>query len=73
MSLAGPNIAQLEVKTGLSTPVKKLLTVPRLYFFCASFMLFLRMFVMLLGASVYCCPVVTCWERADLLALFCDV
>ena len=29
--------------------------------------------VMLLCASVYCCLVVTCWERADLLALVCDV
>ena len=24
-------------------------------------------------ASVYCCCVVTCWERTDLLALVCDV
>ena len=24
-------------------------------------------------ASVHCCHVVTCWERADLLALVCDV
>ena len=24
-------------------------------------------------ASVHCCLVVTCWERADLLALVCDV
>ena len=24
-------------------------------------------------ASVYCCLVVTCWLRADLLALACDV
>ena len=23
--------------------------------------------------SVYCCLVVTCWERADLFALICDV
>ena len=23
--------------------------------------------------SVHCCLVVTCWERADLLALLCDV
>ena len=30
-------------------------------------------FVMLSCASVYCCLVVTCWERADLLALVCDV
>ena len=25
------------------------------------------------GASVYLCFVVTCWERADLLALVCGV
>ena len=24
-------------------------------------------------ASVHCCLVVTCWERADFLALVCDV
>ena len=24
-------------------------------------------------ASVHCCLVVTCWDRADLLALVCDV
>ena len=24
-------------------------------------------------ASVHCCLVITCWERADLLALVCDV
>ena len=29
--------------------------------------------VMLPCASVYCCLVLTCWERADLLALVCDV
>ena len=23
--------------------------------------------------SVHCCNVVTCWERADLVALVCDV
>ena len=30
-------------------------------------------FVMLSRASVHCCLVVTCWERADPLALVCDV
>ena len=30
-------------------------------------------FVMLSCTSVYQCLVVTCWERADLLALVCDV
>ena len=31
-------------------------------------MFFYRVFVMPLCASVYVCLVVTCWERADLLA-----
>ena len=35
--------------------------------------LFCLMFAMSLCASVYMCFVVTCWERADLLALVCDV
>ena len=30
-------------------------------------------FAMPLCASVYLCLVVTCWERADLLALVCGV
>ena len=37
-----------------------------LYFFCL-------VFVRPLCASVYLCIVVTCWERADLLALECGV
>ena len=32
--------------------------------------LFCLVFAMSLCASVYMCFVVTCWERADLLALF---
>ena len=35
------------------------------YFWCV--------LVILSCASFYCCLVVTCWERADLLALVCDV
>ena len=35
--------------------------------------LFCRVFAMSLCASVYMCFVVTCWERADLLALVCGV
>ena len=35
--------------------------------------LFCLVFVMSLCASVYMCFVVTCWERADLLALVCCV
>ena len=36
-------------------------------------MFFCLVFVMPLCASVYLCLVVTCWERADLLALICGV
>ena len=51
-----------------------LLTVTRRCFFCGSIMLFLSCFVMLharlfVDARLF---VVTCWERADLLALVCD-
>ena len=46
-----------------------LLTVSRGYFFCGSFMFF----SVFLCASVYLCLVVTCWERADILALVCGV
>ena len=34
---------------------------------------FCLVFAMPLYASVYMCFVVTCWERADLLALVCGV
>ena len=37
-----------------------------MFFFCL-------VFTMPLCASVYMCLVVTCWERADLLALVCGV
>ena len=50
-------------KTGLSPPVTILLTVPRRYFFCVSFVFLYVLYSL----------VVTCWERADLLALVCDV
>ena len=35
--------------------------------------LFCLVFAMFLCVSVYMCLVVTCWERADLLALVCGV
>ena len=35
--------------------------------------LFCLVFAVSLSASVYMCFVVTCWERADLLALVCGV
>ena len=49
------------------------MTVPRRFLFCGSFMIFCLAFAMPLCASVYMCLVVTCWERADLLALVCGV
>ena len=45
-----------------------------IYFFCGPFMfLFCLVFAVSLCLSVYMCLVVTCWERADLLALVCGV
>ena len=41
-------------------------------FFCGSFVLFMSC-VCHASASVHWCLVVTCWERADLLDLVCDV
>ena len=60
-------------KTGLSPPVNyftdRSKAVRLLWIFC----FFCLAFVMPLCASVYMCLVVTCWERADLLALFCGI
>ena len=50
-----------------------LLTVQRRYFFLDLLCFFYLEFVMPLCASVYICLVVTCCERADLLALVCGV
>ena len=36
-------------------------------------LVFAMSFVFAMCASVYMCFVVTCWERADLLALVCGV
>ena len=43
-----------------------LLWIFYVFFFCL-------VFAMPLCASVYMCLVITCWERADLLALVCGV
>ena len=46
------------------------LTVPRRWFFCGSFLLvMLHVGVCCAVVSVPCSLVVTCWERADLLAV----
>ena len=50
------------------------MNLPRRYFFCGSFMfLFCLVFAISSYASVYMCSLVTCWERAGLLALVCGV
>ena len=49
-----------------------LMTAPRRYFFYGSFVLFMSC-VYHTFTSVHCCLVVTWRERADLLALVCDV
>ena len=53
------NIFKGEVGT-----IKFLLTVPRMFFFCGSFLMFIyRVFYAFL--SVHCSIVVTCWKRAN--------
>ena len=47
-----------------------LLTVPRRYFFCGNFLLFV-FHVCYAVSSVYCSLVVTCLERAGLFVLLC--
>ena len=48
-----------------------LLIVPRRFFFCGSFLLgMFHVSVLCVVVSLPCCLVVTCWERANLLAVF---
>ena len=57
-------------ETGLSPPIKYFTGRSKVVFLLWIFCVFFRLaFVMPLYASVYLCLVVTCWERADLLAL----
>ena len=64
-------MVRLSPLTGLSPPVKVLLlTVPRQLFFCGSFLLVMpHVGVCCAVVSIHCSLVVTCWERADLLAV----
>ena len=48
-------------ETGLSPPVKYLLTVPRRYFFCGSFMLFSVLCLLCLCARLFLCAL---WSPA---------
>ena len=74
MDSIDPNRSQ-NTQMGLKLLVYEQAIVPRRYFFCGSFMfLFCLVYALMsLYASVYMCFVVTCWERADLLALVCGV
>ena len=62
---------RLAPRNWLNPPVKVfLLTVPRRCFFCGSFLLvMLHVGLCCVVVSVPCSLVVTCWERADLLAV----
>ena len=61
-------------ETGLSPPIKyfteRSKAVLILWIF---YVFFCLMFAMPLCASAYMCLVVTCWERAHLVALVCSV
>ena len=60
-------------KLFIGTPLNAKRSCPKKGF-CGSFMfLFCLVFALSLCASVYMCFVVTCRERADLLALVCGV
>ena len=51
-----------------------LLTISRLCFFCGSFLSFMiHVCLCYTVLSVPCSLVITCWEKADLLALLCVV
>ena len=51
-----------------------LLTISRRCFFCGSFLLFMfHVYLCYAVLSVLCSLVITCWKRADLLALLCVV
>ena len=59
-------------KTVLSPPVLFFTDRSKAVLLYGSFVLFMSC-VCHAFASVHCCRVVTCWERADLLALVCGV
>ena len=64
----------LDRETGLSPPVNISLTVPRLCFFCGSFLLVMHhVGVCCAVVSVPCSLVAICLEAADLLAFACVV
>ena len=59
---------KLRTKDGVSPPVKVFLLTVQRRFFCGSFLLSM-LSVCYVSLSAHCCLFVTCWERADHLAL----
>ena len=60
--------------TGLSPPVKYFTDCSKaVLLLWILYVFFCLVFAMPLYTSVYVCLVVTCWERADLMALICGV
>ena len=60
------------VLTCLSPPVIFVQTIPRPCLFCGSCLLFIFQVCFYYSVlSAPCSLVITCWEKADLLALFC--
>ena len=70
--ILGTSIGVHKTLSRISTNLYILLTIPRRYFFCRSFVLFLSCMCHAF-ASVLCCLVVTCWKRTDVFDLVCGV
>ena len=60
-------------ETGLSPPVRYLTDRSKTVILLWIFYVFSVLCLLCFYASVYMCLVVTCWEKADLLALVCGV
>ena len=64
----------MQRQTGLSPSVKYFTDCSKAVLLLSIlFVFFYLVFAIHLYSSVYMCLVVSCWERADLLALFCGV
>ena len=59
--------------SGISGSVPVLMNVLKQVLLWILYVFFCLVFAISLCASVYMCFVVTCWERADLLAFVCGV
>ena len=73
LSTLNSHLSNNERETGLSPPVKYFTDRSKAVLLLWIFYPFSFLCLLCLCASVYLCLVVTCWERADLLALVCGV